>query len=279
LTTPIDARLRDRAQEALNVLVDAAREGAEVALRDFRWFKRTSASVRLKPGDSPVTDADLAVDRFLRARLGAAFPEAGWLSEETVDDLARLECAELIVVDPIDGTRAFLGGDPRWAVSIALVSDGRPIAGVIHAPVLGETYIAAYGCGATRDGVRLGRSSAPRRARPAAAGPRALIAAVSAASGVDCEVVPRIPSLALRLARVASGDLDLAFASGNSHDWDIAAADVVLREAGATLVGAHGGAIEYNQTRTRHATLVAWRAGLPPGFAEAALAAVREKSA
>lgn len=274
-----DARLRDRARAALDLLVAAARAGGEVALRDFRWFERTSAAVRLKHGGSPVTDADLAVDRHLKAQLGEAFPEAGWLSEETADDLGRLECAELLVVDPIDGTRAFLGGDPRWAVSIALIDDGRPIAGVIHAPALGETFAAAYGCGAAHDGARLPRKLAPLRQRPAAGGPRALIAAVSAASGVECDVVPRIPSLALRLARVASGELDLAFASGNCHDWDIAAADVLLREAGATLTGAHGGEIEYNQTRTRHGVLAAWRAGLPPVFTEAALAAVRKASA
>jgi len=279
LTTSIDDRIRDRASAALDVLVEAARQGGEVALRDFRWHERTSATVRLKHGGSPVTDADLAVDRHLRGQLGAAFPEAGWLSEETADDLGRLDCAELIIVDPIDGTRAFLGGDPRWAVAIALVSDGRPIAGVVHAPALGETYAAAYGCGAAHDGLRLGKTSAAGRARPAAAGPRALIAAVSAASGVEFEVVPRIPSLALRLARVASGELDLAFAAGNCHDWDIAAADVILREAGGKLVGAHGGAIEYNQPRTRHGTLAACRAGLPYDLSAAALAAVRQASA
>ena len=193
--------------------------------------------MNFKRGGSPVTGADLAVDAYLLERLPAAFPEAGWLSEETADDLARLDRAELIIVDPIDGTRAFFVGDPRWAVSIAFVSDGRPIAGVVHAPALGETYAAAYGCGATRDGVRLVTTPPAPRPRPAAGGPKALIAAVSAASGVEWEVVPRIPSLALRLARVAGGEPDLAFASTNSHDWDIAAADVVLREAGAELVG------------------------------------------
>ena len=138
MNNPVDAGIRDRAQAALVEIADAARQAGELALRDFRWGGRTSAQVHTKYGGSPVTTADLAVDRYLRERLGAAFPGDGWLSEETADDLLRLEMANLLVVDPIDGTRAFLTGDPRWAVSIAYIHDGRPIAGVIHAPALGR---------------------------------------------------------------------------------------------------------------------------------------------
>ena len=279
MTTPIHPGLRDRAQAALDVLVDAALKAGAIAMRDFRPGERTLAPVNFKRGGSPVTGADLAVDAYLLERLPAAFPEAGWLSEETADDLARLDRAELIIVDPIDGTRAFFVGDPRWAVSIAFVSDGRPIAGVVHAPALGETYAAAYGCGAhARRSPARDDPPAPRP-RPAAGGPKALIAAVSAASGVEWEVVPRIPSLALRLARVAGGEPDLAFASTDSHDWDIAAADVVLREAGAELVGVRGRSLEYNARHTRRGALAACRAGLPPMYFEAALSALRQASA
>ena len=134
-------------------------------MRDFRWGEKTSAQVHTKHGGSPVTAADLAVDRYLRERLRAAFPDAGWLSEETADDLSRLDKASLLVVDPIDGTRAFLAGDPRWTVSIALVLDGRPIAGVVHAPALGETYAAALGCGARLDGAPIHASAQAGAAR------------------------------------------------------------------------------------------------------------------
>ena len=279
LNSTIDAGLRDRAQAALGELVDAARQGGEIALRDFRLGKQTSAAIQLKDGRSPVTDADLAVNRYLKARLGAAFDAAGWLSEETADDLSRVECAELIIVDPIDGTGAFLAGDPRWTVSIALIWDGRPIAGVVHAPALGETYAAAYGCGATRDGVRLARAVRAPTGRPQVGGPKALIAAMANATGVECDIVPRIPSLALRLVHVASGSPDLAFASANAHDWDIAAADAVLREVGAALVDARGDAPVYNLPNTRRGALAAWRAGLPAKVAAAALAALREAAA
>jgi myo-inositol-1(or 4)-monophosphatase len=123
---------------ARDCLIDAAREAGAIALTYFRPGERTSARIDYKAGGSPVTEADFAVDAFLRARLGAAFPGAGWLSEETEDDPRRLACSNILIVDPIDGTRGFLAGDPRWAVSIALVVAGRPVAGVVHAPALAE---------------------------------------------------------------------------------------------------------------------------------------------
>ena len=104
----IDLGLKGRAADALVALVEAARLAGEIAMRDFRFGARTRAGIDYKHGGSPVTEADLAVDRFLKTRLGAQIPEAGWLSEETADDPARLTQSALFVVDPIDGTRAFL---------------------------------------------------------------------------------------------------------------------------------------------------------------------------
>jgi myo-inositol-1(or 4)-monophosphatase len=276
LTVPIDPKLR--AASALEDLTDAALEAGAIAMRDFRPGEKTSSTVSFKRGGSPVTAADLAVDAYLGARLRAAFPQAGWLSEETADDPARLERAELIVVDPIDGTRAFLTGDPRWTVAIALISDGRPIAGVVHAPALGETYAAAEGCGATLNGAKLG-GVRPQRAPPLLGGPRAMIEAMARALGLEFEAAPRIPSLALRLARVANGALDLAFASADAHDWDVAAADAILRESGTQLVDASGEPLRYNRPKTRRGALVATEAGLPPAYLEAALAVLRQGAA
>jgi len=253
----IDAASRARAARALRGLDEAARLGGEIALRDFRLGERTRAAVEHKPGGSPVTAADLAVDAFLKARLGAAFPDAGWLSEETADDPARLSRTELIVVDPIDGTRAYVAGDPRWTVSIALVVDHRPIAGVVHAPALNETFAASLGGGATLNGAPI-RASARAELRGARiAGPRALVAAIATAAELEFVVEPKVPSLAYRLARVASGALDAALASSDSHDWDIAAADIVLAEAGAELREAQGSALPYNGTTIRRGALVA----------------------
>ncbi len=279
MTTPIDAGIRDRARSALDEITDAARRAGEVALRDFRWSGRTSAQVHTKFGGSPVTTADLAVDSYLRERLGAAFPGAGWLSEETVDDLSRLEMADLLVVDPIDGTRAFLTGDPRWAVSIAFVHDGRPIAGVIHAPALGHTYQAAIGCGALRDGVPILASKRSTLDTALVGGPRSMVAALAAAARVELAAEPRIPSLALRLARVADRGLDVALASASANDWDVAAADVILDEAGALLIDARGQILHYNRQSVRHGALLAFGAELAPIVTKAARAAFDKPAA
>lgn len=270
MTPTIDADLRARASSALHELTDAARRAGEIALRDFRLGESTTARIHTKHGGSPVTTADLAVDRYLTERLRAAFPDAGWLSEETADDPARLERESLLVVDPIDGTRAFLGGDPRWTVSIALVERGRPIAGVVHAPALGETYVAAAGCGAKLDGAPIRVGARVSLAGAKVGGPKSMVAALAAAAGVELAGDVRIPSLALRLARVASGGLDIGLASANAHDWDVAAADVVLSEAGARLTDAHGQFLQYNTHKTQHGALLACAASLAPALAAAA---------
>jgi myo-inositol-1(or 4)-monophosphatase len=275
----MDARLRARARSALDEIADAARRAGEIALRDFRLGESTSAHVHAKHGGSPVTAADLAVDRFLSERLRAAFPDAGWLSEETADDSLRLDKASLLVVDPIDGTRAFLAGDPRWTVSIALVLDGRPIAGVVHAPALGETYAAARGCGASLNGAPIHASRRADLARALVGGPKPMMAALAQAAGIEFAAAPRIPSLALRLARVASGALDIALASAHSHDWDIAGADMILSEAGALLTDAHGQMLRYNEQGTRRGALLACGASLAPALIAAARLARVEPAA
>lgn len=250
----------DAEQSALGArdhLAEAAREAGLLALAFFRRGGATSARIEAKAGGSPVTEADLAVDVLLKARLSEAFPEAGWLSEETADDPDRLARRSLIVVDPIDGTRAFVGGDPRWAVSAALVVDGRPLAAVVHAPALGETYTAARGAGAEFNGARLAVSTPldPRRLR--AAGPKPTLQAMATKLGAAVEIVPRVPSLAYRLCMAAGGAIDFGVAAGNSHDWDVAAADLLLEEAGGRLVDASGERLTYNRPQVRRGPLLA----------------------
>jgi myo-inositol-1(or 4)-monophosphatase len=274
----MDAGLRARARSALDELADAARRAGEIALRDFRFGATTSAPVHAKQGGSPVTAADLAVDRYLSERLRAAYPDAGWLSEETADDFSRLDKASLLVVDPIDGTRAFLAGDPNWTVSIALVLEARPIAGVVHAPALEETYGAALGCGASLDGAPIRASARAELAGAPVGGPKTMIAALAKAAGIELIRAPRIPSLALRLARVADGALDVGLASANSHDWDVAAADILLSEAGALLTDAHGQILRYNTRETRRGVLLACGASLAPALVAAARAGLAERT-
>ena len=279
MNTPVDALLRDRAQAALQEITDAARRAGDLALRDFRWGGKTSAQVHTKFGGSPVTTADLAVDRYLRDRLSAAFPGDGWLSEETADDLSRLEMANLLVVDPIDGTRAFLTGDPRWAVSIAYIHDGRPIAGVVHAPALGQTYQAALGCGARRDDAPIHASRRPALEGALVGGPRSMVGALAKAANVELAAAPRMPSLALRMAQVADGGLDVGLASTSASDWDVAGADVILSEAGALLTDVRGQILNYNRQSMRHGVLLACGADLAPAVVKAARAAFGDRAA
>lgn len=258
---------------ARDCLAEAAREAGELALGFFRRGAATSARVESKPGGSPVTEADLAADAFLKARLSEAFPEAGWLSEETADDLVRLARRTLLIVDPIDGTRAFLAGDPRWAVSVALVADGRPVAAIVHAPALGETYAAAAGAGATLGGASIAAAAPVDAPRLKAAGPKATLQAMEARLGAVVEATPRVPSLAYRLCMAARGAVDFAVAAGESHDWDIAAADLLLEEAGGRLVDARGERLIYNRSRIRRGPLLATSDALAPRLLEAFRAA------
>jgi len=240
---------------ARDLLVSAAREAGALALEYFHAGSRTSARVVTKAGGSPVTDADLAADSLLKRRLQEGLPDAGWLSEETVDDFERLARRSLIIVDPIDGTRAFVIGDPRWAVSAALIVDGRPMAGVVHAPALDETYAAARAKGATFNGATL----VPAASWPPskAAGPKLIVEAMAAELGVTVEIVPRVPALAYRLCLAARGVIDFAVAAENSHDWDIAAADILLEESGARLIDASGERLRYNSRQVRRGALLA----------------------
>ena len=257
---------------ARDLLASAAREAGMVALEYFRPGERTSAQVATKAGGSPVTAADVAADTLLKSRLLDAMPEAGWLSEETVDDLERLARRRLIVVDPIDGTRAFVIGDPRWAVSAALIVDGRPIAAVVYAPALDETYAAARGRGATINGAPLDASTGwPPRA---AAGPKAIIQAMAARLGTPVEITPRVPSLAYRLCMAARGAVDFAVAAEDSHDWDIAAADLLLEEAAARLIDASGQPLLYNARHIRRGALLAAPEAAAPRLTEAFRAAI-----
>jgi myo-inositol-1(or 4)-monophosphatase len=252
---PLSVDADTDALAARDLLISAAREAGTLALEYFNPGARTSARVVTKAGGSPVTDADLAANALLKRRLQEALPDAGWLSEETVDDFERLSHRSLIIVDPIDGTRAFVTGDSRWVVSVALVVDQRPVAGVVFAPALDEIYAAARGHGATFNGAPLASSAAwPPRA---AAGPKLIIEAMAAELGAAIEIVPRVPALAYRMCLAARGLIDFAVSAENSHDWDIAASDLLLEESSARLVDASGERLRYNSRQVRRGALLA----------------------
>ena len=237
--------------------LDATRDAGELALGFFRPGVTTSAEISYKAGGSPVTEADYLVDRFLKQRLETLVPEAGWLSEETEDTSARLSKDLVFVVDPIDGTRGFMTGRAAWAVAVALVEHGRPLFGIVHAPALGETYVAVKGAGARLNDKAIEVSKLSLIGSQAKVAAPVFLAKRLREAGFQFDLQPKIPSLALRIVSVASGSLDASFASENSSDWDIAAADLILQEAGGRLASLDGCAIVYNRQDTHHGLLTA----------------------
>jgi len=209
-----------------------------------------------KGESSPVSDADIAVDRLLHERLTGDGSGFAWLSEESVDDPARLSARYVWIVDPIDGTRAYLAEQPDWAVSAALAENGRPIVACLYAPVTDEFFAATVGQGATRNGTAITATRGTSLAQARVAGPKSFLEQL-AKSAPPFTVMPRTRSLALRLARVAQGDYDVAIAGVDSHDWDLAAADLLVHEAGGALTAIGGGTVIYNLPALRHGMLVA----------------------
>jgi myo-inositol-1(or 4)-monophosphatase len=209
-----------------------------------------------KSGTSPVSEADIAVDQLLRERLAGDGAGFGWLSEESADDPARLGAHYVWIVDPIDGTRAYLAGLPDWTVSAALVENGRPIAACLYAPVSEEFFIATAGNGATCNGAAMAVAPGATLAGARIAGPKAFLERLAKVAPTFT-TMPRVRSLALRFARIAQGTFDVAIAGVDSHDWDLAAADLLVHEAGGTLTSIDGSAVIYNRPVPSHGILVA----------------------
>ena len=236
------------------VQLDAAvRDAGSLALSMFgkpikQWTKG--------PSSSPVCEADVAVDALLRERLTGGDDVFAWLSEESADDAARLTSRYVWVVDPIDGTRAYIAGHPDWAISAALIENNRPIAACLYAPALDEFFAARAGAGSTLNGGAIAATSGADLRGIRVAGPQKFLERLSSVMPRFTKL-PRGHSLALRLVRVAQGACDVAFAGGNSHDWDLAAADLLVHEAGGALTALAGGLIAYNRPVPRHGMLIA----------------------
>lgn len=241
----------DAPQAAARHLADAVAAAGAIALA---MFKSGNVDAWTKGNDSPVTEADMAVDRFLLERLSALAPSYGWLSEESADTADRLSRHRVWVIDPIDGTRSFMAGGLDWAVSAALVEGGRPIAAALFAPATDEMFIAAAGHGATRNGQALVAGAKVGLDGAMVSGPAPALDRLARHGAITR--MPRVRSLALRIARVATAELDVAIAAGNAHDWDLAAADLLVQEAHGILSGLDGRVLTYNATVPRHGALV-----------------------
>ena len=256
---------------------ESLRDGLEAAVREAGEIARVTSQRKFdrwtKGKDrSPVSEADIAVNDFLRERLAQLLPGAGWLSEETEDDPAARDMRHTWVVDPIDGTRAFIMGRPDWTISVALVEEGRPVLAALYAPVTEEMFLALQGAGSTCNGAPVRVPDGTDLTGVKAAGPKRMLERLEKAEPTALPQ-PKVHSLALRLTRVATGELDLAFASGGSHDWDLAAADLLVHEAGGVLTDLAGRSLSFNRPHLTHGPLVA--AG--PARHKALLALLRDR--
>lgn len=244
----------------LDLILQAAREAGELALA----ARDDGLKVWSKAGGSPVTDADLAVDTLLKTQLMAARPDYGWLSEETADDPARLATARQFVVDPIDGTVAFMKGKPWFAVSIAVVENGRPVAGVVHAPALNETYAATFDGPATVNGAPLEPSATAALEGSAMLGDAKMFRHPAWREPWPDMRIESRNSIAYRVCLVAAGTFDAAIALSPKSEWDVAAADLICRRAGAWLSDHKGRDFAYNRPVPQVPSLVCANRALAP---------------
>ncbi len=249
-------------------LEQICREAGYMALRKWPAHGHDLESWEKTPG-SPVCEADLEVDAFLRRELGALLPAAGWLSEETADSPERLEKGLIWLVDPIDGTRDYIRGRKGWAVSVALISGGRPLIGSLVAPAREEVWSAVAGKGAWLNGQRLKAST-----RTKFPGARVPAHDLPKEDG-DLKKVEQPNSIALRVAMVADDRADLVATVRWGFEWDVAAAALIAREAGAAVTDAFGKPLAYNKRDPRAFGLLA----SAPGIHAAAVERLGERAA
>jgi myo-inositol-1(or 4)-monophosphatase len=249
-------------------LEQICQEAGRIAMRQWPGEGHALESWDKTPG-SPVCAADLEVDAFLKRELDALLPAAGWLSEETVDHPERLEKGLCWLVDPIDGTRDFIRGRTGWAVSVALISAGRPLLGSLTAPARDEVWSATAGQGAWRNGERLVAST--RKALPGARVPADSLPRPDK----DLTMVDKPNSIALRIAMVASDEADLVATLRWGFEWDVAAATLIAREAGAAVSDAFGAPLAYNKRDPRAFGLVV----CAPAIHEAVVDRLAERAA
>ncbi|NTZ43462.1 3'(2'),5'-bisphosphate nucleotidase CysQ [Altererythrobacter sp. SALINAS58] len=225
-------------------LLEITREAGRIAHGQWPGAGHDLDSWEKSPGN-PVCSADVEVDTFLRRELGRLLPSAGWLSEETADNPDRLNRDLIWLVDPVDGTRDFIRGRKGWAVSVALISSGRPLIGMLCAPARGEEWSAIAGRGAWCNGERLQGST--RKGFPGSRTP----ADALANEDRDLVTVEKPNSIALRIAMVAADQADILATLRWGFEWDIGAAALIAREAGAAVTDAFGNKLAYNKRDPR----------------------------
>lgn len=243
----------------LSLLSDAVREAGQIAMRFFR----ANPQVWDKGGEhGPVTEADLAVNAFLKDHLRKARPDYGWLSEETPDDAARLSCGRAFILDPIDGTRAFIAGETNFAISLAVAEAGEVVAGAVLLPAKNRLYTGEKGDVARRDGTEIHVSGQAGLAGAHVLATKSNMAASYWPGGVPDLQRSFRTSLAYRLCLVAEGRYDGMLTFRPTWEWDIAAGALICACAGATVTDRHGAALRFNTPGAQTDGVLAMAPGL-----------------
>ncbi|GAB5486602.1 MAG: 3'(2'),5'-bisphosphate nucleotidase CysQ [Parasphingorhabdus sp.] len=235
-------------------VVAIAKEGGALAMQQWQLGQKADKTWEKSPGQI-VSDADIAVDQFLRTELEKLVPEAGWLSEETHIDHSGAGDELTWVVDPIDGTKDFVAGKTGWCVSVALVQNAAPVFGVLDAPAMDETWIAKAGDRTEVNGRKLVASQCDSY-------DGCRLPAEELPPELNLVAVSKPNSIALRMAMVADNRADLVASTRWGHEWDIAAAHVVAAEAGARVSDALGKSLSYNGTHGKALGVICTSEGL-----------------
>jgi myo-inositol-1(or 4)-monophosphatase len=244
----------------LELIRSAAIDAGRLALA----IRRSGLEAVAKMDGSPVSNGDLAVDGLLTGMLRAARPDYGWLSEETADNPDRLAATRVFIVDPIDGTTAYVGGQPWWAVSVAVVENGRAVAGVVHAPELDETFSAVAGGGATLNGDAITASPCNALEGCAMLADARLFEPRTGRPIWPKMVVTRRNAIAYRMALVGAGQFDAAVSFTPKSDWDLAAGTLIAEEAGARATDHFGQPLRFNSATAQNPGLVCAAPALHP---------------
>lgn len=214
----------------MELVSEAAAKAGKTALSYFGH----NPKVWIKPGNSPVSEADFAADKVLKRILLDARPDYGWISEETKDERPDRQYQRYFVVDPIDGTRGFLSGSKHWCVSVAVIENGVSQIGVLDCPATKAVYKAERKKGASLNGEKLPPLHV-REGKLVVSATGKFEARLPEEFKLQVNFAHYLPSLAYRIALAAEGKIDIVLIKPDSHDWDIAAADLILQECGGSI--------------------------------------------
>jgi myo-inositol-1(or 4)-monophosphatase len=233
-------------------LTDTLRKAGAIALE----LARQGFEVQTKKDRSPVTTADLEVNRLLHEMKETHFPNDGWLSEESPDNAVRLDKARVWIVDPIDGTKAYVNRLPEYCISVGLVHDGAPVLAAIFNPSTDELFTALRGKGLSLNG----RPIAP--AAPADGIARILVSPWEYRAGRWADLDDHVHcqpmfSIAHALALVAAGRVQATLTIEPENEWDLAAGVLLIQESGGTVADAEGRAFTFNQPTPRFRGVIA----------------------